>query len=65
MYGEISGFWAPHSIKLILLKGFLDGDFECKFYKFIRPNQEQLRKMQLWTLWQESNLQPCDFSAVL
>jgi hypothetical protein len=32
---------------------------ECRakdFYTFIRPNQEQLRKMQLWALWQESNL---------
>jgi hypothetical protein len=47
MYGEISGFWVPHSIKLILLKGFLDGDFVCEFYTFIRSNQEQLRKMQL------------------
>jgi hypothetical protein len=47
MYGEISGFWVPHSIELILLKGFLDGNFVCEFYKFTRSNQEQLRKMQL------------------
>jgi hypothetical protein len=23
----------------------VDGNFECEFYTFIRPNQEQLRKM--------------------
>ena len=26
----------------------MDGNFEYEFYTFIRPNQEQLRKMQLY-----------------
>ena len=30
-----------------MLKGFVAGNFEWIFYTFIRPNQEQLRKMQL------------------
>jgi hypothetical protein len=29
------------------------------FYFLIRPNKEQLRKMQLLGPWQESNLRPC------
>ena len=31
---------------------------------FVRPNQEQLRNMQLLALWQESNLRPCDSGAL-
>ena len=31
-----------------LLNGFVDGNFKCEFYTFIRPNQEQLQKMQLY-----------------
>ena len=34
-------------------------------YTFIRPNQEQKRKMQLLGPWQESNLRPCDSGAAL
>ena len=48
-----------------LLKGFVDGGFECNIYTFIRPNQERLRKMKLWALRQESNLRPCDSGAAL
>jgi hypothetical protein len=38
---------------------------QWNFYTFIRPNQEQLRKMQLSALWQESRLRPCDSGATL
>jgi hypothetical protein len=37
-------------------KGCVHGSFKCEFYKFISPNQEQLQKMELYVLWQESNL---------
>jgi hypothetical protein len=41
----------------ITCQAFLvDGNFEFKFYTFIRPEQEQLRKIQLSSFWQESNL---------
>jgi hypothetical protein len=30
-----------------LLKCLVDGNFDCKFYKFIKPKQEQLQKIQL------------------
>ena len=41
----------------ITCQAFLvDGNFEFKFYTFIRPNQEQLRKIQLSSFWQELNL---------
>ena len=48
-----------------ILKGFVDGNFEWNLYAFIRPNQVQLRKMQLSALWQESNPRPCDPGAAL
>ena len=47
------------------LTRFVDENFEWKFYTFIRPNQEHLRKMQLSALWQESNLRSCDSDAAL
>jgi hypothetical protein len=34
------------------------------FYTFIRPNHEQLREMQLYVRWQESNLRPWDHAAI-
>jgi hypothetical protein len=45
---QLSGFWGDlHSIDVMLM-GFVDGNFEWKFYKFIFiPNLEQSRKMQL------------------
>ena len=48
-----------------LLRVFVVGNCELIFYTFIRPNQEQLQKMQLSALWQESNLRPCDSGAAL
>ena len=51
---------------LVYKKGLIvDGHCDCEFYTFIRPNQEQLRKTQLYALWQESNLRPCDSGAAL
>ena len=44
---------------------FVDGIFERKIVQNFIPNQEQLRKMQLWALWQESNLRSCDSGAAL
>jgi hypothetical protein len=37
----------PSTGQLLVLIRFEDGNFECEFYTLIRPNQEQLRKMQL------------------
>ena len=34
--------------------GFFDKNYRCKSYTFIRPNQEQLQKIQLYVLWQVS-----------
>jgi hypothetical protein len=51
--------------KIIVERSFLDGNFECNFNTFIRPNQEQLQKMQLQALWQKSNLWSCDSGATL
>jgi hypothetical protein len=42
----LSGFWPSHLIELNV-ESFVDGNFESEFYTFIRPDQEQLRKMQL------------------
>ena len=50
---------------LLMLRGFVNGNFECEFYAFNRANEEHLRKMQLYALWQESNLRPCDTDAAL
>ena len=47
-----------------MLKDFVDGNFECFLYILFRPNQEQQEKYN-YTLWQESNLRPCDSGAAL
>ena len=35
-------------ITTCMLKGFVDGNFEWNLYTFLKPNQEQLRKIQLY-----------------
>ena len=40
--------WIRREIAKILNMGFVDGNCECIFYTFVRPNQEQLRKIQLY-----------------
>jgi hypothetical protein len=44
---EVLDFWTSRSIQLIVDAFFEDGIFERKFLFTFRPNQEQLRKMQL------------------
>jgi hypothetical protein len=47
---------SSHSIQY--MKGLVDGNYRVEIYiHFIRPNQEQLRKMQLY--------RPCDSAAAL
>jgi hypothetical protein len=40
-------FWKSQRDNTKVLKDFVDGNYSCKVYTFFRPNQEQLRKMQL------------------
>ena len=43
---ELEISWGIHQIAVgfcdSCTEDFVDGNFECKFYTFIRPNQEQL-----------------------
>ena len=46
--------WNVFKKKSWFFMGFFDKNYRCKSYTFIRPNQEQLQRIQLYVLWQVS-----------
>ena len=48
----------------IQLKDRVDGNNRVEIFCLVRPNQEQLRKMQLYIIGQEPSLRPCNSGAV-